>query len=250
MQNLRKSYSSKKIKNIENDRFGITNDNFMFINVNKIDITTCIDILIYHKKIILFGNNIQDILDTYTFNGITHLIIITQREIKSLAKLPISLKYLQLGNYYNLIKITINTNPFTNLPYNLTYLELNLQNFCGSFSYLPNSIKTLSIHIDEFISKSSDCIMNLPSSIKTLNLSTGYYDCRYNFSEKEYRSIKFLDNFLSETILNFINKLQVCLPISIKKINLYFGMKQHLNFIDKNKITAEFPKLKIYSRNT
>jgi hypothetical protein len=252
MTYLRKLYSSKKLDNIENDRFGITNDNFMFININKIAIDTCLDILLCHKKILLLGNAIQDILDTYSFDGITHLIIITESQIKSLAKLPTTLEFLQLGllqlgqYQFNLINIANECNPFINLPCNLQHLELNLVNFNGSFCYLPNSIKNLSIHIDKFISESSECIMHLPSSIKKLNLSTGYWDCRYTFSTGEYKSIEFLYNFVEETINNFIKQLQIHLPISIKEVNLRFGMKQHVDPIDLNKIKNEYPKLKIY----
>lgn len=247
MTYLRKLYSSKKLDNIINDRFGITNDNFMFINVNKIAIDTCLDVLLCHKKILLLGDAMQDILDTYSFDGITHLIIITESQIKSLAKLPTPLEFLQLGHcQYNLINIANECNPFLNLPCNLQHLELNLFKFSGSFCYLPHSIKNLSIHIDEFISESSECIMHLPSSIKKLNLSTGYWDYRYTFSNGEYKSIEFLYNFVEETINNFIKQLQIHLPISIKEVNLRFGMKQHVDLIDLNKIKNEYPKLKIY----
>lgn len=268
---LKKPYSSKNINAIEKDRFGITSDNFMFVNVDKITLDKeLLSILArhIHKKVLLTGEKMKEFLDTYhqytyynPLEGITHLIIITNGGINySLFHLPASLEYLQLGVCTNesmqVVSINPDCNPFTNLPCNLKHLVLNITNFTGSLAYLPQSIKTLTFICDKLFSKYKEYMMDLPSGIRNLNLAYPYINTSDynildyiddNFSRND--TVKYYNIAVRNIVSQFVEHLKLFRPSGETKINLYinkFDKRCFISVLPENII----PNLKIiYNSN-
>lgn len=222
---LKKPYSSKNINAIEKDRFGITSDNFMFVNVDKITLDKeLLSILARHKKVLLLGSKMQEFLDTcsQSLEGITHLIILANI-INSLCNLPTSLEYLQLGQHtreieiIHSVKIANKCNPFINLPCNLKHLVLNIYNFTGSLAHLPHSVKILTFINSKLILKYSKYMDCCPSSIKVLNLGFGLFD---SYTTDELNSLECKDDYQIQ-LIKFIRQIKLYPPSQDTKINLF-----------------------------